>query len=138
MRYTGHWGFEIIMNNIPEIQTKLARLRDSNEIQQMLDTTPKTLLLKEDIKATLSNACFALINKLIKHLDSKRPNKSSITNVIFIFVQKLQNTGIAENGLNYFLVMVTEIINSTFEGAFSNRLNVKSQEFLDLEDCEPF
>ena len=126
------------MKNIPIIKVRLTKFRDSNKINEILNTLPAEVVLDNKLKKILSDSAIVFINKLLKHLDSKRPSKSSITNLIYMCVNKLQHKGIAQNGLNCFLVIVTEIINSTFQDAFSTRLNVKSKEFLDLEDCEPF
>ena len=126
------------MKNIQEIKGKLAKPQDNNKIHQMVNSLPEIVLLDSELKKILSNSSIVFIKKLIKHLDSKSPGKSSITNVINLSFYKLKRDGINEEGLKGFLARVVEVINSTFEGAFSNRLTVKSKEFLDLEDCEPF
>ena len=126
------------MKNIVEIKTRLAKFRDSNEIQQFLQMAPETILLNNEAKKILSNKSIVFINKLIKHLDSKRPSKSSVSNLIIRSFQKLQQITINEEAWKCYLMLITIIINNNFGGAFSNCLNVKSKEFLDLEDCEPF
>ena len=126
------------MKNIQEIKLKLAKFRNSEEIHQLLNTAPEAILLNKEVKEVLSNISKIFINKLIKHLDSKNPSKSSISNLILRSFQKLQQADMDDNERQCYFLLITKIINNTFEGAFSNRLNVKSQEFLDLEDCESF
>lgn len=75
---------------------------------------------------------------MLKHLGSKKTNKSSIFNIVNLSFFKLQNRNMDEVGLKCFLSVVGEIINNNFQDAFSPRLNIKSKEFLDLEDCDPF
>jgi hypothetical protein len=126
------------MKNISEIKEKLIVWRDSGQIDHLIKKLPEAAGFSEGHKETTKNASLMFINKLIKHLDSKRPGKSSISDLIMRSFNKLWNAGGDDKIRSCFIAVVRETINNNFHGAFSGRLNVKSQEFMDLEDCEPF
>jgi hypothetical protein len=126
------------MKNIQEIQSKLSKFQNSNEIDQLLNAVPEATELKNDEKAILQNVLTVFIGKLMKHLASKKPTKSSISNLFNRSLYRLQHNGLRYEAQQCYCSVIEKIINENFNGAFSNRLNVKSKEFLNLEDCEPF
>ncbi|MEK7225580.1 MAG: hypothetical protein AAB221_07845 [Bacteroidota bacterium] len=136
MRFTGRWGYELKMKNISEIKERLIVWRDSGRIEKLVEQLSEESELNEKLKVIVKNASLLFINKLIKHLDSKRPGKASISDLLLKSFYKL---GEADNKLaKCFLAVAVEGINNNFQDAFLDRLNVKSKEFLDLEDCGPF
>ncbi len=126
-----------MMKNILEIQARLAKIRDKKVINEGFNDVPEQGKLTKEEKEILYKEIILFLDKLIKHLNSKNPTRSSISNLFSRTFYKLQHAGIKDNSLKCFADMVTKIINNTFEGAFSNRPNVKSQEFINLEDWRP-
>ena len=111
---------------------------DDDGIHQMMKILPEAFNLPDKEQIGVEDLLKTFLEKVIKHLNTKKPSKSGITNIINQIFYKLLKTVKSQEGVDCYFSGVNEIINNNFEGAFSNRLNVKSKEFLDLEDCEPF
>jgi hypothetical protein len=120
------------MKNIAEIKQGLIVFRDTKKIDFLLPEA-----VEKRTKEEIAEASVVFINKLIKHLDSKNPSKSTISGLIMKSFIKLQHAGANEDFLKYFSEVASGIISHNFEGAFPSRLNVKSKEFFDLEDWGP-
>lgn len=123
------------MKNVSEIKEKLIVWRDNRQIDQLMEQLPEAVGLSQELKETIINAALIFIDKLIKHIATKRPSMSSISNLMLTYSLKLWK--LDEKITKCFFAVVIHVINSNFQGAFSNRLNVKSKEFMDLEDWTP-
>ena len=126
------------MNNISEIQKNLTEFND-NKISKLFNKVSQELGIKSEEKEALYKILLDFTSKLIKHLDSKNPSRYSIGQLILRKSFKLGHADMSYEAHQCYNSIVTTIINSHFIGAFPpHRLNVKSQEFENLEDCEPF
>ena len=125
------------MKNAQEVKNKLAKFQEGNRIKMLLDKFPGIKKIAIAERETIFNVSLLFVNKLIKHLNSKTVSKGTVSNVIIGSWRNLQNFGVGSEGLDCFGKIAAEIVNVSFEGAFSNRLNVKSQEFMDLPDWDP-
>ncbi|MCB9055314.1 MAG: hypothetical protein H6549_05575 [Chitinophagales bacterium] len=126
------------MNNISDIKSKLILLKESNELLCMFNNlAEKSVPIPQKDSDILQDEIQGIVSKLIKHLDSKRPGKSSITGLIQRSFLRLQYKGVRFEFLELYIQIINRIM-EVFKGAFSERLNVKSREFMDLEDCDPF
>ncbi len=110
---------------------------DDGGIHQMMEIMPEAISLPEKEQLEVEKSLKTFLEKLLKHLNTKKPGKSGITNIVNQIFYKLFKTVESQEGVDCYLTGVKEIIDKNFEGFFSNRLNVKSKEFIALENWEP-
>lgn len=138
MLFTGLLEYKLQdLKNADQIKKRLKKIMDDEGIHQMMVILPEAINLPGKEQMEVENLLKMFLEKLLKHLNTKKPNKSGITNVINQIFYKLLKKVESQEGIDCYFAGLKEIINKNFEDFFSNRLNVKSKEFIALEDWDP-
>ena len=125
------------LKNSEQIKERLKKFVAEDGIHQIMKLLPGVINLPEKEQIEIENSLKMFLEKLLKHLNTKKPSKSGITNIVNQIFYKLLKKVESQEGIDCYLTGVTEIINKNFEDFFFNRLNVKSKEFIALEDWNP-
>ncbi len=138
MLFTGLLEYKLPdLKNVEQIKEQLKKFKDDEGIRQMMKILPEAIGLPEKDRREVEGLLTTFLDKLLKHLNTKKPGKSGITNIVNQVFYKLLKTVESQEGVDCYFAGVKEILNKHFEGFFSRRLNVKSKEFIELEDWDP-